>query len=259
MAHFDIPSQLYMSSPVHTVAPDASLESVRQTLKEHRISSLAVVADGQLAGVISRTDLLRIARREAGNRKDADNLTFPDKPVSEIMRTEVATVGPQDPVREAAARMVKSNFHRVYVTSNGVLEGVLSTRDLMIAVGDKRVNLPISEFMSAPLFTVRVSEPISLATERLEKAHVSGLVVLDGEWPVGLFTQVDALAAQEMPRDTKIEETMNTAFVCMPQDTPMHRAAAQAVSLRARRIVAIKQRDMAGILTGLDFARCAAR
>lgn len=247
-----------MSSPVHTAAPDASLEAVRDQLHEHGVSSLAIVDGGELVGVVSRTDLLRIARREAGSQTNAENLVFPQKPVSAIMRPDVTTVSESDAVSEAARLMVKKGFHRVYVTSDGALSGVLSTRDVMLAIRDKRVNAPLSEFMSAPVFTVRASEPLSLATDRLSKAHVSGLVVVDGDWPVGLFTQVDALAAEKLPRDTRVEDAMNTAFVCMPADTPMHRAAAQATALRARRVVAIKKREMVGILTGLDFARCAA-
>lgn len=49
----------------------------------------------------------------------------------------------------------------------------------MRAVLKKRVSNPLSEYMSSPAFTVRASEPISLATERLKRARVSGLVVVD--------------------------------------------------------------------------------
>ena len=258
MAHFDVPSRLFMSSPVHTVAPHEVLDVVDKSLRQHRISSLAVVEGEKLVGVVSRTDLLKIARRDAGLLPDADNLTLPAKPVSEIMHSDVETLDVDAPVSEAAKRMVKKSFHRVFLTEGDSLKGVLSTRDVMIAIRDKRVKIPISEFMSSPLFTVRGGEPISLATERLAKARISGLVVVDGDWPVGLFTQVDALAAQKMPRDTRTEDAMNTAFVCMPFETPIHRAAAQAATLRVRRIVAVRRREMVGIMTGLDFARCAA-
>ncbi len=258
MAHFDIPSQLFMSSPVITISPSSSLESARDLLHKNKISALAVVENNDFLGVISRSDLLSIARRDAGVGVGAKNLTFPDKPVSEIMTRGVAAVPSTNSVGSSAAHMVKAGHHRVFLSEDGQLAGVLSTKDVMVAIRDKRVSLPISEFMSSPLFTVRANEPISLATERLENAHVSGLVVVDDEWPVGLFAQVDALAAEKLPRDTLVEEAMNTAFVCMPHDTPMHRAAAQAVSLRARRVIAVKKRDSVGILTGIDFARCAA-
>jgi CBS domain-containing protein len=112
--------------------------------------------------------------------------------------------------------------------------------------------------MSSPAFTVRASEPISLATDRLEKAHISGLIVVDGEWPVGFFSQREALAARDLPRSTPVEEGMTSAMLALEADTPLHRAAAQAAELRVRRVIAVRSRNIEGILSGLDFARSAA-
>ena len=86
-----MPVQLYMSSPVHTVGPDDNLAHVQKRLDELRISSLAVVdANDKLMGVISRTDLIRIGRRQAGSRGKAALLTLPNKPVSRRMTPTAA-------------------------------------------------------------------------------------------------------------------------------------------------------------------------
>ncbi len=110
-------------------------------------------------------------------------------------------------------------IHRVYVTPNDRIAGVLSTRDLMLLIRDNRAASPISEWMSSPTYTVRADEPVSLATERLEKAHVSGLVVMDEGWPLGVFTQVEALEARGEPRETPIDALMSPALLCLPKDT----------------------------------------
>jgi predicted transcriptional regulator len=148
--------------------------------------------------------------------------------------------------------------HRVFVVKDGRVRGVLSTRDIMRALKEKRVNVPISLFMSSPVFTVRATEPISLATARLEQAQISGLVVLDGKWPVGLFTQRDALAARHLPRETHVETAMNPALIALNADTPLYRAIEQAAALNARRILALNNGKLEGILTGIDLARAAA-
>ena len=259
MSNFTMPVNLYMSTPVHTASPDDTLEEVHHKLGALGISSLAVVGSGgALAGVVSRSDLLRVGRLQAGARQQAALLTLPDRPVSDIMTREAITVGPADPVALGASLMVSKLVHRVYVQEGEQLVGVLSTKDVMLAIRDKRMSHPIESFMSRPLFTVRASEPVSLATERLEKARVSGLVVVDEDWPVGVFTQVEALAARELARDTPIEEAMDPAMICMPSDTQIHRAAAQAAAMRVRRIIAARNRDVVGILSGIDFARAAA-
>lgn len=259
MPNFEVPVELYMSAPVYTVEPDAPLERVQQLLADLRISSLGVTDGRDLVGVVSRSDLLRVGRRQAGSRQKAALLTLPSQQVADVMSNEVATVSPSAPISEAAGLMIHRRFHRIFVVNDGVLVGIISTRDIMSVISDKRAANPIRQYMSTPLFTVRASEPISLATERLEKARVSGLVVVEDDDPVGLFTQIEALESRDLERATPVEEVMNTGFVCMPEDTRIHRAAAQSLALRSRRVVAVRRREMCGLLTGIDFARCAAK
>jgi CBS domain-containing protein len=204
------------------------------------------------------TDLIRVGRVQAGSSTKASLLTLPNKPVSKYMTREVATVAPDAPVSLAASKMVEGHIHRVYVEKDDRPVGVLSTRDIMLLIRDKRSTSPISRWMSSPAFTIRASEPISLATDRLERAHISGLVVVDDDgWPVGLFTQREALESRDCPRNTRVEETMSSAMLALDVDTPLHRAAAQAAQLRVRRIIAVKRQSIEGILTGIDLARSA--
>jgi len=258
MAHFDVAVSEYMSSPVHAVSADTELPMVQHKLAELGISSLAVTDGNRLVGVVSRTDLLKVGRLGAGSRGRSALLSLPNQAVSEVMTGEPITVAPDDTITRAASLMADHRVHRVYVVRGNRLEGVVSTRDVAIAIRDKQAATPISELMSTPLFTVRADEPISLATERLERAKVSGLVVVDDDWPVGLFTQVEALECRDLPRSTRIDEVMDPGMICLPVTTKVHRAAEQAVAMRVRRIIAVEHREMQGILSGIDFARFAA-
>jgi predicted transcriptional regulator len=255
---FSAPVHLYMSAPVHTIEASEDLRAAQLRLDGLAVSSLAVLdGDRRLVGVISRTDLIRVGRRQAGSRGKAALLTLPEKPISRRMSSELVTIGPDETLTAAARKMVDQRLHRLFVVGSDGLVGVISTRDIMLAIRDKRVNKPISDWMSKPVFTVRAEEPISLATERLEKAHVTGLAVVDDGWPVGVFTQREALDARNQPRDTRVEDVMDAAMLALEVDTPLHRAAAQAEAMRVRRIIAVKGRRLEGILTGLDFARAA--
>ncbi len=256
MANFADPVALYMTSDVVRCRPDDSLDAVRRTLRAHQISSLAVV-DGadKLVGVVSRSDLLRVGRLQAGSRPGARLLVLPKQPVSEVMTADPVRVDPEASLADAGTLLTQKRIHRVFVERDGELQGVLSTRDLMLSIRDVRMNNPIREFASSPVFSVRATEPVSLATDRLAKAKVSGLVVVDDDWPVGVFTQVEAMASRDLPRTTPTEDVMNSAMICMDLETKMHRAAAQAAAMRVRRVIACKSREMFGILTGLDFAK----
>lgn len=258
MAGFQLPAGDYMSSPLLTVRGSSFIDYAHRQLQNLRVSALPVVDDDErVVGVISRTDVLQVGRREAGSTRDPRLLAFPARIVTEFMTPDPVTVPADATLSEVAELMLSHRIHRVFVRAEGATRGVVTTRDLMRAISDQRVESPLSDHMSSPLFTVRAEEPVSLAVERLEKARVTGLVVMDEEWPVGVFTQVEALEARDLAADTAVEDAMNPAILVLGADTPMHRAAAQAAAMDARRVIVVDEDRPVGIVTGLDFARVA--
>ncbi len=256
MANFQMPVSEFMTSPLETVSGSSFIDHAHRKLQQLGVSALPVVDDeGQVVGVVSRTDVLRVGRHEAGARPDARLLAFPARPIVDFMTPDPVAVDPDTPVAEAGQLMLQKRIHRVFVRGAQGMDGILTTRDLMRAIRVKRMNQPISEFASSPIFTIRATEPVSMAAERLEKARVTGLVVVDGEWPVGVFAQTEALASRELARDTPVDEVMSPAILVLEGSTPLHRAADQAASMDVRRIITLNEGKAAGIMTGLDFAR----
>jgi CBS domain-containing protein len=256
MSNFKVPTSLYMTPDVVTVQPDEALDVAYERILEHGISALPVVEEGgRLVGLITRTDLLKVGRRDASLRPRAQALILPPHRVSDEMTFPVRTVTAETPLDEAANLMVTERIHRVFVTDGDRLAGILTTRDLMRALMEKRMNHPVEEFMSSPVFTIRAEETLGLAVERLERARVSGLVVVEDEWPVGVFTQREALEARDVRRNTAVEDLMNPRLLSLAPATRMHRAAAQALAMEVRRVVVQDGDRMVGILSGLDFAR----
>ena len=262
---FGTPVREYMSTPALSVGPTDHLGDVYQCMLDCGISSLAVVEDNALIGVVSRTDLLRVGRRQSSpapkSNADARHvlLDFDPTPVADIMTRDVSVVSPGTSVAEAAKVMCTMHVHRVFVTEDKALLGVFSTLDVLTAIRDSAAKEPISECMSAPIEVVDIGSTVSSAVDQLANAQVSGLIAVENEWPVGVFTQVEALAARDLDDTAIIEDAMDPALICMPVTTTMHRAAQQALRMRVRRIVASENRHMRGILSGLDFAKYAAR
>jgi predicted transcriptional regulator len=108
------------------------------------------------------------------------------------------------------------------------------------------------------LFTVRANEPISAAVERLEHARVTGLVVVEDDFPVGVFTQLEAMQVRDWPRDTRVDDCFDPAMLCLPANTKVFRAAEQAHRMEVRRIIPCKDREAVGIVTSFDFAKLVA-
>lgn len=260
-----------MTTPVHCIDVGADMGEAERRLQTCAVSSLAVVRgsgeEQRLLGVLSRTDLLRSGRRpplpgvdQAGLDERAALLRLGHHGIHEVMSKPPIVVHPESTLREAAQTMVGRHVHRVFVVAPESERpvGVLSTRDLLRAVHEARLPQPIRGFMSAPVLTLSTETPVGEAVDVLTGAHVQGLVVVEGEWPVGFFTQVEALAAKELSARTALEEVMSYSMLCLDPDVPLYRAAAQMAQTQARRIIVVSARDVLGIVTPTDLARAIA-
>ena len=258
MRELDVPVREYMVSPVLTVRDDASLIDADELLRRHGISGLAVVdGDGSPVGVITRTDLLRAGRTLERNGGRRHVLTLPESRVRQHMHMGLETVGPGAMLAEAARRMVRQHVHRIYVAEGSTLLGVVSTQEVLRAVAVARASKPLADLMSIALVTVGPGDPLSFAVDRLTAANVSGLVVIDREWPVGVFGQLEALEARDADPGDDVERWMDALVICLPMWIPAHRAAAQALATNCRRVLAVDGMKARGLVTGIDFARVA--
>jgi CBS domain-containing protein len=207
------PVRAYASKSLISVSPETSLASVQRTFEERGISAVPIVdSQGSLQGIISTTDLLRIARIEMESPSALARVWPPPRQVESVMRTPVVTSDEDASLGDAAGEMVKHRIHRLIVTRKGYPVGVLSTRDAMRAVMDARIVAALSSVMTTDLQTVAIGDSIEVAVARLTDANVHGLVVVDGDWPVGVFTQREAIKARSLPasfRQTAVEQVMS--------------------------------------------------
>jgi acetoin utilization protein AcuB len=116
-------------SPRHTLA-----DALRLT-RERRIRHLPVVDDGgALVGIVSDRDV-RTALPSPLTQTDEERVEFLERtPVSAVMRTEVATVGPRDAVEDAAKLMRRQRIGALpVVDAHGAVLGILSESDVLDA------------------------------------------------------------------------------------------------------------------------------
>ena len=114
-----------MTESVIAAEPHHSIEHVRKMLAKNKISALPVV-DGEKhpVGIVSSTDLAQDLK--------------PGAPISSIMTEKVYTVPQYDDVSIAARIMRNHKIHRVVVTHEKRVVGMLSAFDLLKLVEDHR-------------------------------------------------------------------------------------------------------------------------
>ena len=114
-----------MTRSVITAQPHQSIEHVRKMLEKNSISAVPVVdTDGHPVGIVSATDLVHDLK--------------PGAPISQIMTEKVYTVPLYDDTSIAARIMRNHNIHRVVVTHEQKVVGVLSAFDLLKLVESHR-------------------------------------------------------------------------------------------------------------------------
>ena len=114
-----------MTRSVITAQPHQSVEHVRSMLEKNSISAVPVVdSDGHPIGVVSSTDLV-------GELK-------PGSPISQVMTEKVYTVPQYDDTSIAARVMRNHKIHRVVVTHEKQVVGMLSAFDLLELVESHR-------------------------------------------------------------------------------------------------------------------------
>lgn len=249
MSNFVSPVSEWMSSPVHMVDRSTPADDAERLLGQHGISALGVSDGGTLVGVVTRTDLLATSSAEPG-----ETLRLSTAPVGDVMTKNPVTVTPDTPLSRVAKMMLDQRIHRVFVERDGSPVGVLSTRDFVRVVLEKRVRTPVVEIATKSVVRVSPEDPLALAVDRLEVSNKHGLVVVEGGWPLGTFSQVDALIARARDPRTPVEEVMNQRILAVPPSLPLHRAAQQALAMDVRRILVVEN-GIVGVLSTFDFAR----
>ncbi len=114
-----------MTESVIVTEPHKSIDHVRGMMERNKIGAIPVVDhDGQPVGIVSATDLIPGLNG--------------DLPVSTIMTEKVYTIPKYDDVSVAARLMCNHKIHRVVVTHEQKVVGVISAFDLLKLVDDHR-------------------------------------------------------------------------------------------------------------------------
>lgn len=102
----------------------ASVQQAAQMMRDERVSSLLITAEGveQVVGIITDKDLR--------NRLIAEGLSY-DVPVAKIMSQNLITIDARQFVFEAMLEMLRHNRHHLPVMRHGKVVGVIALADLI--------------------------------------------------------------------------------------------------------------------------------
>ncbi len=111
---------------VVTVQPEQPVAAAVRLLVQHRIGALVVVGNGEMQGIISERDILRLT--------DADPTRLSTLRVGEVMTKELVVGVKDDEIQYVMEIMTKNRIRHLPIVDQGRLVGILSIGDVVNAL-----------------------------------------------------------------------------------------------------------------------------
>ncbi|WP_418280137.1 CBS domain-containing protein [Halorubrum sp. DTA98] len=124
-----------MTTDLHTVTPGTLVEDAAAVLLDNDISSVLVVEDDRLVGILTTTDFVDIVAKSQPKAETA---------VDRYMSTDTVTAGAQDSIATVATTMVEHGIHHIpVVDDDGMAIGIITTSDFAAYVSTAEPNASI--------------------------------------------------------------------------------------------------------------------
>jgi len=145
-----------MHTEFQTIAPDMAIGDLARLLSDERMSSVAVVEDGKLVGMVGQSDLIFqeieqdvemphtipifggvIFLERMDHWRERFRRAF-GTTAADLMTSDPVTLKPEDTVHRAAGEMIKHDINRLPVVDDaGAVVGVISRADVVRALAEE--------------------------------------------------------------------------------------------------------------------------
>lgn len=120
-----------------TTTKDTTIFDALELMRKHNVRRLPVVENGQLVGIVTESELLRVSPSPATSLSVFElNYILSKMQVKDVMTREVVTVTPDTTIEEAAVLMRDNVVSGLPVLENGKLVGIITETNIFDAFVD---------------------------------------------------------------------------------------------------------------------------
>ncbi len=240
-----------MNKDVITACSDETIVSVANIMSENNISSVVVVDDGIVSGIVTEKDFLK----RIGSNVNVSGKTK----VAEIMSSPVEIVSPDLSILDTSKIMEAKCIKRLPVLAEKLLVGIVTQTDLNKALTSYGMWRNVAEIMSSDTAVIQTDATVAQAAEIMNSRNISCVVAMKAAEIVGVLSERDLLqrvsSAQKNPWETKVEEVMSSPVTSIPSDYSIFSANKLMDKLHVRRLVVVDDNKLFGTMTQTDIFR----
>jgi CBS domain-containing protein len=169
-----------------------SRDEVLEILKRKHISGVPIVKNGELVGIVTRTDLLKNPEEEQ---------------IAILMTRNPITISPDNSIVEAARIILENNIRRLPVVEDHSLAGLITIADLVGTIAKLNIKTPIGGYIGNNVVSVWSETPLSVVGEIMELADVKAVPILDTNLTlVGVAADKDLINASIIEDKTEMTD-----------------------------------------------------
>lgn len=156
-------------------------DEVLKTLQERRVSGVPAVKNGQVVGMITRSDLL------SNREEDQTALLMTRNPI---------VVGPEATILEASKLLAEHGIRRLPVVEGGKLVGMITVADVVKVIAGMDFQASVESYFQKRVVVLWSEMPLPVAGAVMEKAQVGACPVIDSNLRlVGIVSDRDLINA----------------------------------------------------------------
>jgi len=175
-----------------------SRDTVLKIMKDRGVTSVPVVKNHKLVGIVTRGDIFR--------NPEEDQIAL-------LMTRQPVFASPNATINDAAHILVENTFRRMPVVDDSELVGFITVTDIVSAIADMDIGTPVDDYIIREIVAVWEMTPVDVVGEIMKLANADASPVLDSaNKVVGIVTESALLKA------SKIEDTTEKADLSAGSD-----------------------------------------
>lgn len=187
-----------MTRDVVFVEVPGSRDTALKIMKDKGITSLPVVKNDKLVGIVTRGDIFR--------NPEEDQIAL-------LMTRQPVFVSPNATINDAARILVENIIRRMPVVDDSDLVGFITVTDIVSAIADMDIGTPVDDYIIREIVAVWEMTPVDVVGEIMKLANADASPVLDSaNRVVGIVTESALLKA------SKIEDSIEKADLSAGSD-----------------------------------------